>query len=94
MIQVKLITPKFLIAFPYPCMSAFEYNSSVVLLTTLVIDNIVRFVLLKGWLVNFFVSQILPTNIDQFFPHKAGNKSFVTHHRDSVALMLTETIAR
>jgi hypothetical protein len=62
--------------------------------TTLVFDNIIRFLLLKGWLVNFFVSQILATNVDQFFPDRGENKSLVTHHRGSLALMLTEVIAR
>jgi len=65
-----------------------------VLLTTLVFDKIVRFVLLKGWFVNFFVLQILPPNLDQFFPDRADNKSLVTRHCASLALMLTETIAR
>jgi hypothetical protein len=77
-----------------PVLAAELVNSSVVLLTTLVFDGIARFVLLKRWLVNFFISQILPTHMDQFSPDKAGNKSFVTHQRDSLALMLTETIAR
>ena len=42
-------------------------SSSVGLLTTLDFDNIVELVLLKGWLVNFFIWQIPPTNLDRFF---------------------------
>jgi hypothetical protein len=61
---------------------------------TLDFDNIVWFVLLKACLVNFLVLRSLPINTDKFFPDRADNKSLVTHHRDSLALMLTEMIAR
>jgi hypothetical protein len=57
-----------LLAQPTPRLLCLIVNTSVVLLTPLDFDNIVRFVLLEGWLVNFFVLQILPTNIAIFSP--------------------------
>lgn len=52
-------------------------SSSVFLLPTPDFDNIAQFVLLKGYLVNFFISQIPPTNMDQFFPIRSDNTSSI-----------------
>ena len=68
-------------------------NSAVVSSTTRVLNNILRFVLLKGYPVNFFAAQILPTNIYQFLFDRTENKLLVAHHYGSLAFMLTETIA-
>ncbi|HMF48577.1 MAG TPA: hypothetical protein VK603_08040, partial [Candidatus Saccharimonadales bacterium] len=71
-----------------------QANTLVALLTTLVSDNIGRFVMLKKWRVKLF-RLADSTDNKTAFPRWADNESsLVTPHRDFFAIMLTETISR